>query len=107
MWRSEWQSPQRSIRTRTSLPCGFGVSTMDSHSGASNLTNDCRCISAMGRSPQVKLFLLPYIGQFAGHGNKATDRNGLGAPDRIEMHRGSKACLFEGGRLKTLPQHFV
>src|SRR3982750_4551402 len=106
MWRSEWQSPQRSIRTRTSVPCGFGVSTMVSHSGASNFTNDCRCISAMGVSPQVTLFVLPYIGQFAGHGNKATDRNGLGAPGRIDMSCGRKASRFDGEGLKTLPQHF-
>jgi hypothetical protein len=39
------------------LPCGFGVSTMVSHNGASNLTSDWRSISAMVFSPQVTFIL--------------------------------------------------
>src|SRR3954471_20821945 len=60
-----------------------------------------------GVSPQVTLFVLPYIGQFASHGNKATDRNGLGAPGRIDMRCRSKASRFDSERLETLPQHFA
>src|SRR5437762_11280370 len=108
MCRSEWQRPQRSMRTSTSRPCGFGVSTMVSHKGASNLTRDCRRINAIFSPPEfapkrdqralVSLFehdllgkplhtfpdhalssLLSYIRQFTGHGNKARNGNGLGA----------------------------
>src|SRR4051795_6434450 len=61
----------------------------------------------LGVSPQVMLLVLPYIGQFAGHGNKATDRNGLGAPGRIDMRCGSKASRFDCERPETLPQHFA
>src|SRR6516165_6306213 len=35
------------MRTSTSLRCGFGVSTMVSQRGASNLTSDCRRISVI------------------------------------------------------------
>src|SRR6478735_5839351 len=112
MWRSEWQSPQRSMRTRTSRPCGLGVSTMVSHKGASNLTRDCLRISAIFFPPEFApkrehralvssfkhdLFGKPlhtfpdhasrfaaYIRQFTRHGNKAGDGNGLGASRRID-----------------------
>ena len=42
MCRSEWHTPQRSMRTSTSLPCGSGQSTMVSQSGA--------CIGGRARS---------------------------------------------------------
>ena len=95
------------MRTSTSLPCGFGVSTMVSHSGASNLTNDWRRISAMAfLSLTTFNFVVAYIGQFAGHGNKAADRNGLGAPGQIDIRRGGQPGRIDGQRFEALPQHF-
>jgi len=45
------------------------------------LTSDWRRISGTGVfSSRSGQFCVSYIGQFTGHGNKAGDRNGLGAP---------------------------
>src|SRR3954470_3531140 len=108
MCRSEWQSPQRSIRTSTSAPFGFGVSTMVSHNGASNLTSDWRRISAMAFSPLgLRLFGGPYIGQFARHGNKAGDRNGLGAPRWFDLGRRGEERRIEAERFQALAQHLA
>src|SRR5918999_845746 len=112
MCRSEWQRPQRSMRTRTSLPFGFGVSTMVSHKGASNLTRDWRRISAMASSPRAVSsgrlrFYASYIGQFAGHGNKAGDWNGFGAPGRVDMRGLGQPGGIDRERFQALPQHFA
>src|SRR6185312_5524348 len=107
MCRSEWQRPQRSMRTSTSEPCGLGVSTMVSHRGASNLTSDCRRINAIFLPPKFLLLsLAAYIRQFARHGNKAGDGNSLGAPRRIDACGCRKSRGIDAERLQTLAQHF-
>ena len=71
---------------------GFGVSTMVSHNGASNLTNDWRSMQRHGVCSLKDVgFCAAYIGQFAGHGNKAADRNGFRPPRRIDMRRRRQA----------------
>src|SRR5258705_119628 len=105
------------MRTRTSRPCGFGVSTMVSHKGASNLTSDWRRISAMAWSPWDSFleggcsgrlrFCLAYIGQFLGHGNKAGDRDRLGAAGGIDPCCGSQRRRIDRERFEALPQHFA
>ena len=44
--------------------------------------------------------------QFTGHGNKATDRNGFGAPRRIDMRRRGQPGRIDSQRFEALPQHF-
>src|SRR5712671_6099906 len=96
------------MRTSTSFPCGFGVSTMVSHNGASNLTRDWRRISAMVFAPLRHTgFCGPYIGQFTRHGNKTGNRNGLGAPARIDLRGGGEPCRVDGERLEALAQHLA
>src|SRR3954454_25336523 len=107
MCRSEWQRPQRSMRTSTSPPYGFGVSTMVSHSGASNLTRDCRRINAIFLPPKLSLCFTAYIGQFTGHGNKAGNRNGLRAPRRVDARSCGEPRGIGAERLQALPQHLA
>src|SRR6478736_873813 len=107
MWRSEWQRPQRSMRTSTARACGLGVSTMVSHKGASNLTSDCRRINAIFLPPKFRLLsLAAYIRQFTRHGNKAGDGNGLGTPRRIDAGRLRKPRGIDTERFQALAQHF-
>src|SRR3954468_17398521 len=51
-------------------------------------------------------FCFPYIGQFARHGNEATDRNGLGAPGWIDIRGDSQPRRVDRERFEALPQHF-
>jgi hypothetical protein len=47
-----WHRPQHPTRTTTYRPCGFGISTMASQSGASNLTSDWQSHQRHGYSLQ-------------------------------------------------------
>ena len=51
--------------------------------------------------------LAAYIRQFTRHGNKAGDRNGLGAPRRIDAGRCGKARGIDAERFQALPQHLA
>src|SRR6185295_6918725 len=105
--RSEWHSPQRSMRTKTSRACAFGVSTMVSHNGASNWTRDWRTMRAMNAAPSSDGFVVAYIGQFACHGNKAADRNGFCASRRIDLRGGRQPRRIDAERFQALPQHLA
>src|ERR1700754_4893710 len=96
------------MRTSTSAPVGFGVSTMVSHNGASNLTSDWRRSCAIGSLPErSRLFCGPYIGQFPRHGNKAGNRNGLGTPGGVDMRGSREPDRVEAERFQALPQHLA
>src|SRR4030095_8718521 len=98
------------MRTRTSRPCGFGVSTMVSHNGASNLTSDWRRISAMAFLLGT-IFLralrlgVSYIGQFTGHGNKAGYGNRFGPAGRVDFRGCGQAGPDAPKRLLGLSAH--
>src|ERR1700688_571601 len=109
MCRSEWHTPQRAMRTSTSVPLGTGQSITVSLSGAAYAVKDWAVRDwrriCMARSVSHAAFWLAC--KNSRQGDKALDRDFLGARGRLDAGFCEKGASVDAERFEALAQHLA